>query len=937
VSEQATRPRRLVAFDLETTGLSPRTDRILEVGAVALDAGLQRIGEIELLVDPGMPIPLAIQRLTGITADDVSGAPSPAEAVAQLADFCEGAALVAHGGNFDMAFLASLLPEAFSQRLMFDTLELARVMLPASPSHSLPLLSGLLGLDHARPHRALSDASATGDLLVRLVELAGALDRATRAEMQRVAAQARGPLHAFFGELLEAVVAPPLPQGSRLAAAPAEDRQRPGAAEREAAAAAIGAMAGLPLSDVAAHLLDAAGPFARTPAYEHREAQVQMARAVGQTLERRRRLLVEAGTGVGKSLGYLTPLLLWAARTKRRAVVATHTVNLQEQLADRDLPFVNELLPTPLQVAVLKGRSHYISLRRWHRFLAVPDTNGREVDLDAIRFKLKVLAWLTQTRSGDRSELHLSAGEEQYWRRIESSTDDCLGRACANWRTQRCYMVSARRGAADAAIVVTNHALLLADSERQGQVLEAYDALVVDEAHNLEAEATRQLGTSLRNVDLTMVLDRLPALPGGETAQAIEQCREAGRRLFGDVKGFVGERLGGGNPGNGTVALGEDVRAAADFVAVLRAGRHTAGTLTRAAAVLEGASGTATVQAELLPQPERADDELALAAIALRELAGAIERIVCDPRENHVTWLEMRAEQAELHEAPVSVSGPLREHVFDRTDATVLTSATLSVGGSFDFLRHRVGIGDSAEELALASPFDYLSQALCVLPAGVPDYDQPDHEGVIASLVDGIATRLDGHTLVLFTGYGPLKRVHALLSDRLAHSGLAVLGQGLDGTRRQILRSFLDDPRGVLLGTNSFWEGVDIPGERLRCVVIDKLPFPVPSDPLVRARTDLLVDPFGQYILPIAVIRLRQGFGRLIRGREDRGAVVLCDERLATRDYGARFLQALPPAAVARVPAEEAGAVVEAFVKRGAVPDSVGQSFSWSPPELEAP
>jgi DNA polymerase-3 subunit epsilon/ATP-dependent DNA helicase DinG len=436
---------------------------------------------------------------------------------------------------------------------------------------------------------------------------------------------------------------------------------------------------------------------------------------------------------------------------------------------------------------------------------------------------------------------------------------------------------------------------------------------------------------------LTTTLDRLPALLGSAAADAIERCREAGRRLFGDVKGYVGERLGGPNPGNATVALTDRERADPGFVAVLRAGRHAVATLTHSASVLEAAAAGAAVQAELLPQPERADDELALAATAVRELAAAIERIVCAPRDGFVAWLEMRAEQAELHEAPVSVAGALREHVFDRAEATVLTSATLAVAGSFEFLRHRVGIGDAAEELALASPFEYLSQALCVLPAGVPGYDEPDHETVIAGLVDDIVTRLGGHTLVLFTGYGPLKRVHTLLSERLAQSGLAVLGQGLDGTRRQILQNFLDDSRAVLLGTSSFWEGVDVPGERLRCVVIDKLPFPVPTDPLVRARTDPLTDPFAQYILPMAVIRLRQGFGRLIRGRADRGAVVLCDERLSTRDYGARFLEALPPAAVGRVAVGEVGAVVEAFVKQGAVPETVGQSTPWSPADNPAP
>ena len=285
-----------------------------------------------------------------------------------------------------------------------------------------------------------------------------------------------------------------------------------------------------------------------------------MAMAIGQTLERKRRLMVEAGTGVGKSLAYLTPLALWASRTGKRAVVATHTVNLQEQLADRDLPAVAALLDDPVSVAVLKGRNHYLSLRRWQRFLATSDVVGQEPDLVSIRFKLKMLVWLATTTSGDRSEVYLAGDEEQLWRRIASDVTDCLGPACANWPNARCHMVGARRGAADAAIVVTNHALLLAGTERQGQVLGPYEALVIDEAHHLESVATEQLGVAVRLADLTLILDRLPARPDTPLGADLERCREAGQRLFGDAKGFMSARLGGEHAANGRIGLSEAIR-----------------------------------------------------------------------------------------------------------------------------------------------------------------------------------------------------------------------------------------------------------------------------------------------------------------------------------------------------------------------------------------
>jgi Rad3-related DNA helicase/DNA polymerase III epsilon subunit-like protein len=926
VTDGSAYPDHLVAFDLETTGLSPRSDRLLEIGAVRYDHLLRPLDRLQVIVDPQIPIPLAIQRLVGLTDTDVRGAPPPLEAAAQLAAFCGDAALIAHGGTFDLLFLRSLLSDSFGSRLVFDTLDLARILLPTSESHSLPLLSRRLGIPHERPHRALSDALATGELFRVLVGAGRALPDDTQLEMLRVAEQAPGPLPTFLGDLVRR---PGIDATAPLAISPPQVPSSAPAAKHTAAT-----LAGRDVGDAAAVLLGPEGPLASRDGYEYREAQQQMAIAVGQTLERGRRLMVEAGTGVGKSLAYLTPLALWAARTGKRAVVATHTVNLQEQLADRDLPTLAGLLGHAVPVAVLKGRNHYISLRRWQRFLDAPDSAGPEPDLAAIRFKLKILAWLAVTRTGDRSEVYLAGEEEQLWRKIASDVTDCLGPACANWANARCHMVSARRDAADAAIVVTNHALLLAANERQGQVLGAYDALVIDEAHQLEAVATEQLGVTVRFADLALVLDRLPTTLGSSLGANLERCREAGQRLFGDAKGFMAARLGGEHPANGRVGLSESVRTEPDFAVVERSALHAVGVLQRTAGALVSGPAEA-IQADLLPQPDRAGDELEHAAAALSGLAAAIDHVLCRPRAGTVAWIEMRGEQAELHEAPIDVAGPLAEAIFDPAESVVLTSATLSVAGGFDFIRNRVGIGSAADELTLPSPFDYLRQAITILPEDATAYDDPLHDLRMTELIDGIAGRLDGHTLVLFTSYGPLKRVWTLLQDRLEVRGIASLAQGLDGTRRQILQSFLADPRTVLLATSSFWEGVDIPGDRLRCVVIDKLPFPVPTDPLVRARSEQLRDPFGEYILPVAVIRLRQGFGRLIRSAADRGAVVLCDPRLRTRQYGVGFLRALPPAPMAVSTLHDVPAMVDAFVNAGALPETMGESSGWSSNDLE--
>lgn len=898
-----------VAFDLETTGLSPKSDRIIEIAAVRFDRELRVVDRIDLLVDPGIPVPLAVQRLTGLGDADLSGALSGLEAAAQLAEFCDGARLIAHGAAFDLAFCAALVPSAFAGRTVLDTLELARILLPLASSHSLPLLAAALSIEHIRPHRADSDAEATRLLFGHLLEVAEALPRGLLESMRTLVAPVRGPLRDF---LLEVVGGSGSVDLSWRVGAP---RGR-SPVDGETAVIPQGA-----LSDVAAELLGPEGPLAAGDGYEYREPQLQMARAVAQTLERSGRLLVEAGTGTGKSLAYLVPLALWTARTGRRAVVATHTINLQEQLADRELATVSRLLGTTIEHAVLKGRQHYISLRRWERFLATPDHGGHGLALDILRFKLKLLCWLAQTETGDRGELRLAGSEEALWERVQSESGDCLGAACANWRDRRCFMVAARRAAADAGLVITNHALLLADSERQGQVLAPYSALVVDEAHRLEEAATRQLGHELRAVEVLDVLDRLRVDGDGELGSALARGREATQRLFGDVKGFVVASLGLDHPGNATLGLSAAVREEAGYVLVERSAAHARSRLREAAAALREARGDA-LQGALLPQPDRVDDELELAAVTVEEAAAVVERVLCAPPPESVCWLELRAEQAELHEAPLMVGERLAGNVFDRADATVLTSATLSVGGSVEFVRARTGVGEGAETLVLPSPFDFLSQALCVLATDVPAHDDPAHPVALADLTAGVAGRLGGRTMVLFTGYAPLRSVHALLTTRMEAQGIAILGQGLDGTRRQVLSSFVRNTRSVLLGTTSFWEGIDIPGDALSCVIIAKLPFPVPSDPLVAARGALLRDPFAELALPTAVLRLRQGFGRLIRRTADRGAVVLCDRRLDSREYGAVFLRALPEALIAREPAAGVPRMVEEFVARGAVPDT---------------
>jgi DNA polymerase III epsilon subunit family exonuclease len=923
-----------VSFDLETTGLSPKSERVIEIGAVRFGQDGVTLREFQLLVDPGMAVPLPVQRLTGITGADLAGQPSPLEAMAQLAEFCAGAELVGHGTAFDLAFCSQLLPDTFGRREAMDTLELGRILLPLAGSHNLGALGRQLGLHHERPHRALSDAQATAELFRWLLVEAASLRRVTFVEMHRIASQAGTSLGRFFDLAATERSAHPEPPahphpgggGQVPLAAAATAVAVPGTAGAEDPVPADEALLVGPLADAAVRLIGPGGRLAERPGYEYRETQEQMARAVAQSLERGGRLLVEAGTGVGKTLGYLAPLALWIERGRGRAVVATHTITLQEQLATRELPALQPHLPRPLGWAMLKGRSHYISLRRFQRHLRQRDTGPRGPDLEVIRFKLKLLRWLDLTRTGDRAELHLGALERDLWRAVESTGDDCLGSACANWASGACHMVAARRAAATAELVVTNHALLLSDEPAEGHLLGDYSALVVDEAHHLEEQATQAGGHRLRSADVVRALDRLPDVLDPELAITLEACRDAANRLFGEAKGLLAERLGGGGGlPTGSLSVTDELLEEARLQTLVRSAHHAVSTLGRAAAALRSA-GPACLEVDLLPQPDRGEEELGLAASALEGSAAAIDEVLLHRRDGHVAWLELRAEQAELRDAPVAAGAALGEGLLDAARTVVLTSATLAIAGDFGFIRERLGLGARTEELALPSPFDYLNQALCIVITDIPPYDDPEYEQALAAITAGIGRRLGGRTLGLFTGYGALRRVRDLVGRRLAGSQISVVAQGLDGTRRQLLTSFVENPRTVLLGTSTFWEGIDVPGDALQCVIIAKLPFAVPTDPLVRARTAEMRDPFGSYVLPEAVIRLRQGFGRLIRSGSDRGVVVIADSRLQSRDYARRFLEALPPATVAREPVSGVVARVGQFV--GGSEDG-GESTPW--------
>ena len=894
----------IVCLDLEATGLSASVEHVIEIGAVKF-RGAEVLGRYHTLVNPGVRLPSMIRRLTGIGDNDLARAPRLSEVLPDLGEFIGDADVLAHGAGYDITFLETTLGAgALRGRNVFDSIEIARWVVPSAPSYSLGGLCELTNLQHPRPHHALEDAEATFRVFLALADMAGELPPPTLQELRHLTASSQHSLRTFLHDIVVPV-------------APEPQRIRPGRRVPDGRPRAR--LERLDADEVVA-LLGPSGPLAAEPGWELREAQLDMCRAVAQALERRLNLVVEAGTGTGKSLAYLLPALAHAATSGRQVYVSTYTINLQEQLLHKDLPLAARLLGIPLRATLLKGRGHYFSLLRWQQLLLGTDSGGTaaHTDLEGINpdelliFKLKISVWLGRTSTGDRDELRLFGQEERIWRAVASEWEDCPNNSCLQGPSP-CFYHRSRQRAAEADVVVVNHALLLADAFNERETLAAVRCLVLDEAHHLEEAATRGLTEEAREEDLLQSV----ALAAGAGP------RVAGRATHGSELLAVEQAVSG---------LFEAVRQAGRSVWALETGRDltiekNAWTEAWMQPVLEAAARTGAA-ARRLPAPQ--------AAVVAPRLARLLEML--NPGQaGRVLWFSYgRDGRTAIRSAPVDVASALREALFEDRDSVILTSATLTVQGGFDYFRERVGLPPSGlVEMTLPSPFDFLEQALLCIPDDVPAPGDPGFEDALVEVIAGTALRLRGRTLVLFTSTEQLHAVSGRVKEALLGEGIEVLAQGRgSGSKRALTERFASLHEAVLCGTNSFWEGLDLPGKSLSCVVIVRLPFSPPGDPVFRARSEGLRDAFLQLALPEAVLRLKQGFGRLIRRATDRGAVVIFDRRVATRSYGQHFLDSLPQCSSFSGPAHEVPDAIERWVNDRRISFKDGD---FEPGQAEAP
>jgi ATP-dependent DNA helicase DinG len=599
--------------------------------------------------------------------------------------------------------------------------------------------------------------------------------------------------------------------------------------------------------------------------YEEREGQQQLAEAVARVLEDGGLLLAEAGTGTGKTLAYLAP----AVELGRRVVVSTGTKNLQEQLVSKDIPLLARALGRDLSVAVMKGRGNYLCLLRFRSFAQA----GSFRRLDEIPLFRAVEAWAPETATGDRGEIADLPDSVDFWREISASTENCIGTSCPDY--DACWVTKMRQRALEADIVVVNHHLLCADlavkDGSYGEVIPHYDTVILDEAHLLEDVATQYFGvqvSSHRVEDLVRDVERelkAAKLHAPEVLSEVDAVRLRAEGFFRLLARNAGQRL------------------APDWMSD-RLAEEGGALLTR----LEG------LRTAILALPERPEPVTALAGRA-QLLRGELAFATAAEDDAHVYFVETRGRGVFLRATPIDVAPALRELLFERVRAAVMTSATLAVDGDFEYLKARLGI-EPTEELLLPSPFDHASQALLYVPRQMPEPRAPSFPQRVAEEVLGLLELSRGRAFVLFTSYANMNAVAERIAGELPYP---ILIQG-EAPKPILLETFRRTPGAVLLATSSFWQGVDVVGEQLSCVIIDKLPFASPADPIVAARIDRLRnsggDPFGEYQVPVAILTLKQGLGRLIRSAADRGILAVLDSRLLQRQYGERFLKSLPPA-----------------------------------------
>ena len=895
------------AVDLETTGLDPKQDQIIEIGIQIFDSA-NMMDQFSMLIDPHLDvgIPAHITDLTGITSDDLEGQPNIESVMSEVTKLLEGKIIVGHNIGFDLGFLSAAGFELTGSA--FDTWELAYILDFDSPDYSLDTLLSRHNIYRAQAHRALDDAKATAELFIRLSDFIDNLSDSTIDIVKSLCIKASLPFDELFDSSVQLhALSPskdPSEEKEQLRKIDLPNRGRDSTSDISNIFAPTGSLA------------------AYLEHYEERETQREMAEHVYGALTDSTNLMVEAGTGTGKSLAYLIPALRFSESTGKRVIVSTRTLNLQDQLLNKDAPL--SLAATDLPefneyrdptVTVLKGRANYLCVRRFESAVSqssIPRENGLLL--------AKCAVWMENTQTGDSSEMNINRKDAiSLWRELSSE-----GAGLCQFASKECYLARARQKANNASVILTNHALLMADLVSGGGVLPEYSHLVIDEAHHLEDQATAAMGFQINQSSFRELVDRIrPQNANIRSANRLLQSvvtsastRTLLEELFAELNS-ISVRLS--ETSSHTLLLASNfatlkLEAAArdservwrisqddrdeTFTPLKLAVQNTSLLLDESAGFVRKLNDL--IHAEQLASPARdVINELTILISDLVDLRISIEEFADPPSESSVYWIDSSHARSgtSLNMAPIGVDQILSQDLFSEKSSVVLTSATLSTGGDFDHFCTRLGFTPD-EEYRLDSPFNYAVSTQTLLVDDISNPGTARNPQEIIECIASTAIAAEGSTLALFTSNAAIKATYSALRARLQKHNILVLAQGISGTPHRLVRRMREEDRPVvLLGTSSLWEGIDIQGDRLQALIMTRLPFEVPTDPIFAARSETYGDSYAafmEYSIPRAVIRFRQGFGRLIRSSTDRGVFVVLDSRILNRNYGKRFIAGLP-------------------------------------------
>lgn len=913
---------KFVVVDLETTGNSPKKgDRIIQVGAVIIEDG-RITGQYTSLVNPGQPIPAFIEELTGISDEMVNDAPAFSDIAKDMIEMLDGAFFVAHNVFFDLGFLQEELQNAGFEGFyghIIDTVELSRILFPTADGYKLSDLAAREGISHDRPHQADSDAYVTAELLLIMLSRLNEFPHTTVKSLCKLSAGLKSDLYMLFDEALQR-------KERELEELPQDLEIMRGIALKR------------PFQLVKTDHKSPAYPYGREEkqnllakalaTFEVRNGQLEMMDQIFGAFEDGRHAMIEAGTGIGKTLAYLVPAVFFSKIYRKTIVVSTFTTQLQHQLLVNDLPKLRAMFDFPIKAVLLKGRNHYINLARFEQSLKEEDDN-----YDTTLSKMQIIVWLTETETGDIDELNLSSGGMIYWNKIKNGESTFI--QAKHWDAWDFYL-RARKEAENADLVITNHSMLLSDLNSEGSYLPEYEYAVLDEAHQFEKVAGRYFGKSLDYLSVRLLLNQLGQYEQGHLFHKLEKLLVrlgAGAsfnehtyklneiisglqyetdQLFKAASLFVKRKKINPSIKNRIQIRLPDRVEGREWQALYASAERFSFMLRDVVIAIEQRFSLVEKYRNQLNQEEKLFlEELFILKEELASARRTARDLILDRNGKNLRWIEtdLRAVQnfTTISGRPVDISDHLKERFFEAKSSVVLTSATLTVEDSFKYIKQELGIGDMPLiEVKIPSPFHYQEQVELIVPDDLPEIKTVIEDEYIAAITEhiiSIAEATEGRMLTLFTSHDMLRKTYELIKESGLLEDFALIAQGITaGSRSRLTRNFQRFDKAILFGTSSFWEGVDIPGEDLSCLIIVRLPFSPPGEPLTEAKCEHIRqrggNPFSEYSLPEAVLRFKQGFGRLVRTSTDKGIVFVFDRRVLTTSYGRAFLQSIPPVPV---------------------------------------